>query len=396
MGKATRDPLIYVRQINPPRIPKPRYVFDDAAKDRMQAAIDATIPVREDTMGKPMAVQDFGDSVTPTGVVRTLGAPITPPPLTLQTSPFGKTPPPEAPLQHQQPAKAAVQRFANPDTDPTPDTLLQDLAMEDVGEGEDVTGQVATEVTEEIEGIDPDAILKRFKGTPEEIAKQIAKSYGASEKRMRQLEAEKQLLLKGQPANTAGGAASTTVANQPAPAPVNQQIVVNPFDYKKAGDTWLDAPEKHLEEFEKHVTNKNAAAVMDVFRPIYIEQLNQKLFRKFGDVINDDNIEVIHAMARNSEGASDYERLTNAAQKYRDSLRPAQAQDHEVEDMKNAARTPSPQGRTTKGSSTRTYRESEIRTAREKLMRSGEYQKDPRHAARFERLYAEGRIKRGE
>ncbi len=393
MGKATRDPLIYVRQINPPRIPKPRFVFDDAAQARMQAAIDATIPVREDTMSKPMAMQFenvAGDSA-PTGVVRTLTNPIQPTPLKLQTTPFGKTPPPEAPMQHQQPAKAAVQRFANPDPVPTADTLLQELEMEDVDEGADVTGEQEQIDTPTPDEFDPATILKRFKGTPEEINKQLAKSYAASEKRMREKEQALNLLLKGQP--TPQQTPAQTQAQQ-APAPVQQQITVNPFDYKKAGDTWLDSPEKHLESFDQHIMGKTQAAVTDLFRPIYIEQLNQKLFRKFGDVINDDNIEVIHAMARTSEGASDYERLTNAAQKYRDSLRPMNTQDADVEEMKHAARTPAPQGRTTK--SNRMYRESEIRTAREKLIRTGEYQKDPRHAARFERLYAEGRIKRGE
>jgi hypothetical protein len=374
-----QNPIRLVPEIGPKKRERPKkFVWDEAAKARLAASFAP----KETPMATPgpMKVGDVGGFVKPTGQVSVLGQEIKPPPIRLETAPLGKPQPvPTLPSN-----KPAVQRFTNPSPS-GPDAEQEALAREAEAE---LAGTVTPPAEVPPEGEEPDddvsTILKRFKGSPEEIAKQVAKSYAASEKRMRQLEAEKALLTQAKPA---------TVTPPPPPsvqsAPVMPQIKINPFDHKTWGDKLLDDPSARAKEMEEHFTQKAQAMVTEMFTPLYMEALENRLYRKFPDVVTEENLDVIKAMAHTAEGASDWERLTNAVKKYTQGVMPQKGSpvDREVEAMKVAAQQPAAQA---KASGAKQWKLSELR----RIMARRDYTTDPKWRALVDKAFAEGRVLR--
>jgi len=232
--------------------------------------------------------------------------------------------------------------------------------------------------------MDVDNILNRFKGTTEEKLKQLAKSYGHSEKRQRQLEQEKVLLMK-QPQPT-----------PPALAPASQQIQVTPqFDYKKWGDTFLDRPDERVKELEQHIQARVEQKMVEVAGPLYEEAIDNRLFRKYGDVVTEENLDVIKAMAQGEPGANRWEQMMHAVQKYKTALpQTAPAQNREVQQMIHSAQSPTPQAR--QSGEKKMWKESEIRATMQKKIKSGDYQRDPRWRNLIDTAYREDRVIRGQ
>lgn len=241
------------------------------------------------------------------------------------------------------------------------------------------------------EDADIESILARFKGTPEEKARAVAKSYKEAEKRMRHLENERKLFTTGQPVQAQPG-------QQPVqPVVQNSQVAVTPsFDYKRAKEKILDEPDAILQDFEKHLVAKNGQVVSNLLGPLYEEVLNGKLMRKFPDVITEENLDVVKAMAHNEPGDNAWDKLVNAATKYKNvttgTITPKQ--DPEVLAMQDAAQTPSPQARTS--GEKKMWKESTIRAEMQKRMKSGEYQRDRTFRNLVEKAYAEGRVLKGQ
>ncbi len=333
----------------------------------------------------PMKVGDVGGPVKPTGNISVLGPPIIPQSIPLQTAPPGKPMPLTKPAPQQVARiQPAVQRFANPvqaAPDPEEAALMKELE-------EELAAPAATsEATASSDDADIDAYIKRFKGTPEELIKQLAKSGVHAEKRMRQVEAEKNLLLKGQPAPVA---TVPPLVPPVANVPVMSQVTINPFDYKKAGDTLLDNPADRFKEFDEHLTSKAQKMVSEMFTPLYAEALDNRLFRKFPDVVTEENLDVIKAMAFTSEGASDWDKLTNAVKKYSQGTNPHGTPgmtDQDVEKMKLAAQQPTPQAKT---GGAKMWKQSELR----KIMQRRDYANDPKWRVLVDKAYAENRVLR--
>jgi hypothetical protein len=295
-------------------------------------------------------------------------------------------PQPSTPLP---PKQASVQRVAR--IEPDSHSLEPDGFAEleaDLGQG-DASAEPQRAAPDA--DMDVEEILKRFKGSPEEIAKQLAKSYSASEKRMRQLEAEKNLLVKQ----------GVQPVGQPQPvqqaAPVMQQVRVQPtFDFKKAGDKFLDAPDQHLQNLAEHIQGTAQNQLLEMAGPIYEELIDARLFRKFPDVVTDENLDVIKAMAHTETGNSRWEKVLSAAHKYKTSMsaKPITQQNAEVQAMQQAAQTPSPQARTS--GDKKMYKQSYLQELIQNKTRTGEYQRDPKYRRLIDTAYREGRVLRGQ
>lgn len=285
--------------------------------------------------------------------------------------------PANAVVQHVRPAPEPTQ--AGPD-------LFNEIESEFAAQQAAETTPEATGDGDEIEGI-----LKRFKGSPDEIARQIAKSYSASEKRMRQLESEKQLLVKQ------GGQPTVQQPVAQAVAPVMQQVQVVPtFDFKKAGDKFLDAPDQHLKDLATHIQSSAEQKLFEVAAPIYEELIDARLFRKYPDVVTEENLDVIKAMAHTEAGANRWEKTVNAVTKYKTSMptMTPRTPNAEVQAMQQATQTPAPQARAS--GEKKMWKESDIQSTIQKKIRSGEYQRDPRFRTLIDTAYREGRVLRGQ
>lgn len=252
------------------------------------------------------------------------------------------------------------------------------------------------------EGVE--AILSRFKGSPEEIARQLAKSYAASEKTMRQLQNEKALLLSSggkplppqNPGMQAAQPAGTPVAQPASMVPVTQQVNVNPFDYKKAGSNFLDDIEGTLKSFDEHQNGRMAQSINQVVQnlmvPMYDEMLQMKFSRQFPEVVNEESWPIIKVLASQSDGASDRDKLMAGVKKYQKQMVLPSASagvSGDMADMRASVQQPSA---TASGSSTdkKVYKISAIR----KIMGRQDYGNDQDVVRRIEAAIAEGRVDR--
>lgn len=287
------------------------------------------------------------------------------------------------------PPVIAVQRVARPQPNASnePDPLLAELAAEFGSAKEGSTGEpvqaTAAETGQEFD-TDVDTILKRFKGTPEEVTKQLAKSYAESEKRMRRLEQEKTLLVQH-------GTQQATVT----PTVQPQVKVVPTFDYKKWGDTFLDKPDERVKELEAHLQAQSEQAMLAVAGPLYEEAIDNRLFRKFGHLVTEDNLDLIKAMAQNEPGTNRWEKTVSAVKKYEAAMPHAiNTANADVATMVQAVQTPAPQARTS--GHKKMWKESELRTLMHTKMRTGEYQRDLLTRNLIDAAYRDGRVLRGE
>lgn len=304
-------------------------------------------------------------------------------------------------------ANKAVAKFEAQRAQFTPSTVNRatvqrvQRSMEQPSEAADIFSELETELTasaaapagtespatEGEASPDVESILKRFKGSPDEVAKQVAKSYAEAEKRMRKLEHERQLLLQQ---------GITPHAAQPAAPAVPQQIQVTPtFDYKKWGDSLLDKPDERAKELESHITSVLDKRVAEIAGPLYEEAIDNRLFRKFGEVVNEDNLDIIKAMAQNEPGANRWEKTVSAVKKYQAGMPTMTPKPNpDVQAMQAAAETPSPQARTT--TEKKMWRESDVQSMIQKKIRLGEWQRDPKWRTLIDAAYREGRVLRGQ
>lgn len=282
------------------------------------------------------------------------------------------------------PPNAAVQRVSGePEPVETGPDMFTEMEAEFAAEAAPATAAAPIQATESLEpDVDIDNILNRFKGTTEEKLKQLAKSYGHSEKRQRQLEQEKQLLMKQPSAQAA--------------APVAQQVQITPqFDYKKWGDTFLDRPDERVKELEQHIQARVEQKMVEVAGPLYEEAIDNRLFRKYGDIVTEENVDVIKAMAQNEPGANRWEQMVHAVQKYRTAMpQTAPAQNREVQQMIQSAQSPTPQAR--QSGEKKMWKESDIRATMQKKIKNGDYQRDPRWRNLIDTAYREDRVIRGQ
>ena len=239
---------------------------------------------------------------------------------------------------------------------------------------------VAPELDEEAESIA--AILKRFKGSPEEVAKQIAKSYHHAEKGLRKAQQEKALLM--------------TQQTQPAPstpqAPLTmpqQTQVVPAFNYKRFKDDILDKGDEIAKEFEGHITSTVDQKIAQLVGPLYDEALDNRLFRFHGDVVTEENLPVIKAMAQREQGQNIWEKMQAAVGKYKQAMPSlVKKENKDVQEMQAAVQSPAPVAR--KAGEKKMWKASDLR----KQMQRPEYRYDPQLRNMIDRAFAEGRVLR--
>ena len=182
-----------------------------------------------------------------------------------------------------------------PDADPNAQSESDELLSllmggkapeQEAEEGEEAEqGQPAKPAeTEEFDGAE---VLARFGNDPNKLAK----SYTQSEKRMRQLEAQNDLLKKG------FTAAPAAPAGQPT-APATGKSDINPFDAKKLGDTFLDDIPKSLESLHQSMTSSMTQQLNDRTDPLLHEVIKLKLEKSFPGLIDDASYEVIRNLGR--------------------------------------------------------------------------------------------------
>lgn len=362
-----RNPLPYVESLNAP----PKLTPSQRALARRVAAVDASRAQEETTMA--MQMQDLNP-----GATHQSKATFTPKKSTAPPAP--EQPKFQRPPLAGKPAAAAVQRVALPVQAEAPSIFDEIDAELNAPSPAPAAPPAPVDADQDVE-----TILARYKGSPDEVARQIAKSYKESEKRMRQLENERRLFAQGQPMNVQG---------QPvASAPSNQMQVVPDFNYKSTKEI-LDKPEEIFENFEKHVVNKNYNAVAKLVGPVADALMEERIYRKFGDVINEDNIDIVKAMAQNEPGQNPMEKLIGAATKYRAAMTPApSAPNADVHAMQSAAQTPSPQARVS--GDKKMWKESVLRDEMQRLMRKGGAAwQEKRHL--FDQAFRDGRVLRGQ
>jgi hypothetical protein len=269
---------------------------------------------------------------------------------------------------------------------PATDQILAELQAEFNGQPSAQPPEPApsTAPSSDVADEDIDTILKRYKGNPDEIARQIAKSYSNSEKRLRKLEQENRLLM-----NT-----NQVVTPPPASPPVQpmgmQQVQAAPaFNYKRVKDEILDKGDEIFKDFEGHVDQKLDQKLAQLVGPLYNEALDNRLFRKFGDIVTEENLDVIKAMAHREPGETPWDKLHNAVTKYRQAMpNTAPKQNADIQQMETAAQTPAPKARAT--SEKKMWKASDLR----KVMQRPEYRYDLALRAQVDRAYAEGRVLR--
>lgn len=303
------------------------------------------------------------------------------------------TAPPKAPAVG--PNRAAVQRVAMPVGEPTGPSILDEMAAEFRGTEEATAIPAPSEravpgASEE----DPEIqnYIQRFKGDPQEMMRQLAKAGVHAEKRMRQLEQERSL-FSHQPTQT------VTTGNGLAVPPAQQQVSVTPqFKYARFEEEILDKGKgaKVAEDFEQHIVNKIMAQISEPLHAYGKELLSHRMFRAHPDVINETNVDIVHAMAQSEPGQNFVEKAMNAAKRYADTMKPAtpsQFANADVQSMQDAAFTPPPQARTSGGK--KMWRESDLREAMQQKMRKGgaEYAK---WRPIFDQAYRDGRVLKGQ
>jgi hypothetical protein len=368
--QVVRNPIPYVSEINP----EPKLTPGQKAINRRIAKLEAQ-RAREDSMPVPSnIIQDLNPGVKhQTKAMFTPAAP---------GKPAAKTVPPR-------PANPIVQRVQRPVEQAQAEPSILDELHAELGGPIPDQAQAPVQSQPDEADADVDGILSRFKGSDSERLKALAKSYKESEKRMRHLENERKLFTNGQPAQPA--------QPQAQPVQATQQVSVTPtFDYKRVKDRILDEPDAILQDFEKHIVGKSGQALANILNPVVEEVLNMKLQNKFPDVVNEDNLDIIKAMAHNEVGQNPWEKLVSAANKYKATTtgnlvtKPNQ----EVQDMQAATQTPSPQARTS--GEKKMWKESQIRAEMAKKMKTGEYQRDHSWRNLIDTAYREGRVLRGQ
>lgn len=297
------------------------------------------------------------------------------------------------------PAKAAVSRAVPPHLRGEAAASDEDLAS--MLDAASVEPSVQAAPVQTDEGEDPlETILNRFQGTTEEKMKQMAKSYGASEKALRQLQQEKALLLAGKPLppqnpGMATAAPPSPVAQPAQMVPVTQQVTVNPFDYKKAGSQFLDDIEGTLKSFDEHQSSRVAQSINQVVQnlmvPVYDEVLQMRFASQFPDVVTEDNWPIIKVLASQSEGATDREKLINGVKKYQKQITlPAMSGGVSGEMAEMRASVQQPSAVASAGVDKKTYKMSQIR----KIMQRPDYGNDLEIVRRIETAFSEGRVDR--
>lgn len=296
-------------------------------------------------------------------------------------------PPPKAVKQRipDRPANAVVQKV-RPMPEATPErTIFEEMADDFAGAPEVEQAPVQTQTQDDPE---IDTYINRFQGTEAERLRAMAKSYKSSELRMRQLENEKKIWLNG------GSAPQQVQTAQPA----TQQVQVTPqFNYKRFEEEILDRGKGAAvaQDFEKHIIGTIKSELAGPLMSFGQELIDNKLFRKYPDVVSEDNLDMIRAMARQEQGADAWERSVKAVEKYKMAMQPNQApvNQNDIQAMQSAAQTPTPQARPAGGK--KMYRESEIRAEMQRRIRSGEYTRDNTWRTLVDRAYREGRVQRG-
>lgn len=287
--------------------------------------------------------------------------------------------------------RAAVQHVTRPAPPPAepsaPSDIMQELQAE-FGTPAPAQGEPTAVETEQAPlEMDDDAdavanVLKRFKGSPEEIAKQLAKSYTHAEKRVRKLEQEKTLLMQPQ---------TQPVQTQQAVAPLvpQQTQVVPAFKYERFKDEILDKGDEVAKEFEQHLTSTTEQKMAQFLGPVYNELVDNRLFRKHGDVVTEENLPVIKAMAQHEPGDNPMQKLESAVAKYRQAMPSlVKKENKDVQEMQAAVQTPAPAAR--KSGDKKMWKASDLR----KQMQRPEYRYDPNLRSMIDRAYAEGRVLR--
>lgn len=371
------NPIAHLAKINPP----PPVSREAKALARRVAKFEAQ-RAQEASMNLTMTASDLSPTPPATKLTKQAVPKGTAPAAPVHA---GKPPMPPAPS----PAVQRVSRVPDNAGQSTEADVFAELAQE-FSEAAATTETPETPVTPPAEDFDPDTILKRFKGSPDEIAKQLAKSYANSEKRMRQLENEKQLLMQ-QVTHPAPGQSQPVVPAAPVVPPVQQQVQITPqFDYKKWGEQLLEHPDERAKELVDYAAAVTQDKLLrDFIAPLYDAEVENRLFRKFPDVVTEENLDVLKAMAYKEPGTNRWEKLVNAVAKYKAAMptttTPSVPVD--VQQMQQAAHQPTPQART---SEKKMWKASDLR----KLMQRPDYKTDPSKRALVDRAYAEGRVLR--
>lgn len=233
-----------------------------------------------------------------------------------------------------------------------------------------------------------------------EDVQKLVKSYAESEKQMRRAENERNALIQAgaKPPQNAGQSQPNT--GQPAAQPASQvpagaQVTVQPFDYKKAGDTWLDDTPKNLQAFEGHLVkraeNLLAEHVQGIVLPMYEQMLKLSLTVEHPDIVTNESWPVIKALASMSQGDSDDAKFKAAITRYREQIPKVPGTPADVAAMAAAAQTPSATASAHTGKPKR-YKLSKIRS----IMRRSDYGQNQNVINEIERAFAEGRVERDE
>lgn len=284
-----------------------------------------------------------------------------------------------------------VQRPAPPAAEPSaPTDIMQELQAEFGGGAQPAASETPETPETSVAEMEDDAeavasVLKRFKGSPEEIAKQLAKSYTHAEKRVRKLEQEKTLLMNPH----AQAAQATPQAPALVPTLPQQTQVAPQFNYKRFKDDILDKGDEIAQEFEKHLTTTTEQKLAQFLGPVYSELVDNRLFRRHGDVVTEENLDVIKAMAQREPGENPWQKLENAVAKYKQAMPSlVKKENKDVQEMQQAVQTPAPAAR--KATDKKMWKASDLR----KQMQRPEYRYDVNLRNMIDRAYAEGRVLR--
>lgn len=386
MPEIIANPIAHLHKLDPPVSPKKKALAKEQARIHKRLERFEAKRAQEDTMSAPTpsaASMQMVDMPTDRPAQRRLERKPIPQNAGQSPIPASVSMPNRASVQHvQRPAPPSLEQA-------TPSDIMQELQAEFGGNAPAQGEQPATETEQPIAELDDDAeavsaILKRFKGSPEEIAKQIAKSYTHAEKRVRKLEQEKTLLMnpQAQPAQIQPQA-------QVVPMVPQQAQVVPAFNYKRFKDNILDEGDAVAQDFEKHLTSTVDQKIAQLVGPLYDEALDNRLFRFHADVVTEENLPVIKAMAQREQGANVWEKMQAAIAKYKQAMPSLVKKDNkDVQEMQAAVQTPAPAAR--KSGDKKMWKASDLR----KQMQRPEYRYDPTIRNMIDRAYAEGRVLR--